>query len=993
MGWRNAGTIVGTGAKILPYSGEDINTKDSNGDGMPDAWSKRNGIDPYGPNASLGDMDNDGLSNYAEYLISTRYALAGVNPRSAQSLNQLPDYFNKPSGSKLTYGFMFSDHDFIEDWWEGNYMPSVASPFIYDPLQDSDADGWSNWAEARYSQAVMSTRPDIKERVIIGGRTITEIPVPLIETYVSYKGVQAAGSVVIQAYANPDMNGTPDAKWILAIGGDVEAQTLPLGFYEDKVVKTYLTPGSVVPGSFNIQFTDTLSGLSITNGYDRDGILYANALTAGAKDTPIGTINYVNGEIVMNMGFYQGEQLIVTAPQAGAATNAVATYVDVDASYIDVFYSTKLLGGWPQKLYLGRPTEGMIKGGTNYFFAFLDVGGTADSWDAGEPAGISTPFATVIGWDKNLLSLQLTDYTPYNLRLSLSSGLRSEDVVLAGGGAQGGGAAAAGTGYRRVRIQRSSIVTSGFTQHTIFDKVIYGRDYIHEGDIMNLPRFGGYGLDWGLIEVDFPLNTWKAVYKVYVGDADVLTQNTLIATFTNQFDTVRTVAAPVAPAHGAYVYSIRPSFSWSVVSSNNGYNAFAFELRSGGQAGTLVSPITARQVPTKDASTGYYVWEAPFYMGDKMVNGSPTVNNGVYYWRVQMLNSKYSTWSSTEWSPWRIFRWDVNTPLPPVGTATNLNGSSAGYGQLRAVVKYFGAVTNTVANRVILQAFQNRSFTGQPAAQYAFSASQNTMLTNLSLSATNHIPMRGLKPGVYYVRAFIDSNTNSVLDSWESWGYANYLGEQKSYYDVRPVTVSYSSITPLATVYIEDADTDQDWFPDAYEYELNRTYSDFLERTGPDQTSTNRGDAELNFTLETPGSFPEVMMAMSSGSSEQQEAIIKLVSTEGQVVTPAVKPSVMIENLSFGKSGPSLAFDLTPAQPAKYTSALFTALMDTISAQAAQTTYRYNVRFSETLNAPRPWMTIAESGTVSVVNGETIKSPDYKNPVAGANGFFYVEIE
>ncbi len=992
MGWRNAGTIVGTGAKILPYSGEDINTKDSNGDGMPDAWSKRNGIDPYGPNASLGDMDNDGLSNYAEYLISTRYALAGVNPRSAQSLNQLPDYFNKPSGSKLTYGFMFSDHDFIEDWWEGNYMPSVASPFIYDPLQDSDADGWSNWAEARYSQAVMSTRPDIKERVIIGGRTITEIPVPLIETYVSYKGVQAAGSVVIQAYANPDMNGTPDAKWILAIGGDVEAQTLPLGFYEDKVVKTYLTPGSVVPGTFIIQFTDTLSGLSITNGYDRDGILYANALTAGAKDTPIGTINYVSGEIVVNMGFYQGEQLIVTAAQAGAVTNA-ATYVDVDASYIDVFYSTKLLGGWPQKLYLGRPTEGMIKGGTNYFFAFLDVGGTADSWDAGEPAGISTPFATVIGWDKNLLSLQLTDYTPYNLRLSLSTGLRSEDVVLAGGGAQGGGAVAAGTGYRRVRIQRSSIVTSGFTQHTIFDKVIYGRDYIHEGDIMNLPRFGGYGLDWGLIEVDYPLNAWKAVYKVYVGDADVLTQNTLIATFTNQFDTVRTVAAPVAPAHGAYVYSIRPSFSWSVVSSNNGYNAFAFELRSGGQAGTLVSPITARQVPTKDASTGYYVWEAPFYMGDKMVNGSPTVNNGVYYWRVQMLNSKYSTWSSTEWSPWRIFRWDVNTPLPPVGTATNLNGSSAGYGQLRAVVKYFGAVTNTVANRVILQAFQNRSFTGQPAAQYAFSASQNTMLTNLSLSATNAIPMRGLKPGVYYVRAFIDSNTNSVLDSWESWGYANYLGEQKSYYDVRPVTVSYSSITPLATVYIEDADTDQDWFPDAYEYEEYRAFSNFLEQTGPDQTSTNRGDGELNFSLLNPGSFPEVMMAMSAGSSEQQEAIIKLVSTEGQVVTPAVKPSVIIENLSFGKSGPSLAFDLTPAQPAKYTSALFTALMDTISAQAAQTTYRYNVRFSETLNAPRPWTTIAESGTVSVVNGETIKSPDYKNPVAGANGFFYVEIE
>jgi subtilisin family serine protease len=991
MGWRNAGTIVGTGAKILPYPGEDINTKDSNGDGLPDAWSKNNGIDPYGPNASLADMDNDGLSNYAEYLISTRYALANVNPRSAKSLNQLPDYFNKPAGSKLTYGFMFSDHDFIEDWWEELYMPDAASPFIYDPLLDVDADGWSNWAEARYSQAVMNTRPDRKESVIIGGRTITEAPIPLIEAYVSYKGVQPVGNVVIQSYASPEMNGLPDAKWILAVGGEQQDETLPLGFYEAKTIQTYLTPGSVVPGTFQIQFTDTITGLVAINGFDRDGIIYATKVEYEATNTvSIGNINYITGEVVADMGFYQGMKLGVGDAVVDAGTTGTTTYVEADKSYIDVFYSSKLPGGWPQKLYLGRPDVGMVKGGTNYFFAFIDAGGAADDWDAGEPAGVSTPFATEIGWDKNTLSLQLTDYTPYNLRLSLSSGQRSEDVVLGGGaagGGAGGGTAAGTSGYKHVRILRSSVQTSGFAQGVIFDKVIYGRDYIHEGDIMTLSRYGGYGLDWGLIDVDFPSNVWKVAYKVYVGDSDVLTNNTLVATFTNQFDTVRAVATPVAPAHGAYVYSVRPTFAWTVASSNNGYNAFAFELRSGSTAGPLVYPVTTRQVPTRDSSTGHFVWEAPFYMGDKN-----TVNNGVYYWRVQMLNSKFTTVTSTEWSSWRIFRWDVNTPLPPVGTATNLNGSSAGYGQLRAVVKYFGAVTNTVANRVILQAFKNRSFTGYPAAQYAYSASQNMLLTNLNLSVTNSIILRGLKPGTYYVRAFLDSNTNNVLDRWESWGYANYFGEQKALYDVRPVEVSYSSISPLATVYMEDADTDQDWFPDAYEYELNRSATNFLELTGPSDAWSYRGDGEINPTL--LGSFVEIMMFMSSGSSEQLDQIVKLVSTDGQVTTPAVSASVNIENLSFGSQGPVLSFEVKPARPAQFTSALFALVMGTSSAPVSQSqTYRYNVRFSETLSAPRSTWTTVESGTVSVdADGQTVRTPDSWNPQSGPNGFFYVEI-
>lgn len=987
MGWRNAATVMGGGAYILPYQGEDLSTKDSNGDGLPDAWSQANGIDPYGPSAALGDMDNDGLSNYAEYLISERYKFDTLDPRIARTKNQFLDYFNKPAGARLTYGFMFSDHDFIEDWWEEPYLPTVANPYVYDPKQDADSDGWSNWEEARYSQAVASVRPDMHEQNIINGRTVTESPIPIIDTRLSYNGIRTVGNVVIQAYVNPEMNGPADATWTLALGGAIQNEVLQLGFYENRSVRTYLAPGSVVPGTFQVRFTDTWTGQIANNGYDWDGIIYAEALDGTGPDIQMGTINYATGEIVINMGVYNNSHIVIDAATYPANRDS---YVDIQTAYVDINYSTKLPTGWPQHLNLGRPDQGVIKGGTNYFFAFLDIGGTAGAWDPGEPAGISTPFGTSIGWDKNELDIHLTDYTPNYLRLSLATGLRSEDVIFGQGGQGGGGGQNAGTGYRHVRIIRSSVQTSAFTAGPIFDKIIYGRDYIHEGDLITMPNYEGYGFDWGFKGMLTPSAVGSAVYKVYVGDADIVTNNTLIATFTNKFDAARAVATTVLPQHGGYVYSARPTFTWKLASTNSGYNAFAFELRSRSSTGPLVYPITVRQVPMRDSTTDNYIWEAPFYM-DKT-----NMNNGVYYWRVQMLNSKFSATNSTasEWSSWKLFRWEANQPLPSVGTATNLNGSSSGYGQLRAVVKYFGAVTNNVGDRVILQAFNNRGFTGYPAAQYSFTAGQTTQITNMSLSATNAVIMRGLKPGTYYVRAFLDSNANGVYDSWESWGYANYYGERKSMYDVRPVEVKFSAISSLATIYIEDADTDQDWFPDAYEYELNPTFADFLERTGPSDDWKYRGDSEINPKLDT-SSFIAMMAYMTSGTSDQQDAFFSMAVAGDTSLSTSTPAAVTIQSLNVGATGAILDWALIPSQPAQSVNTFVNAVLGAPAATStsAAKNYTYNVRYSASLETPRPWP-IVKSTTVTVDSDGTKKGASTVTDanVTGETGFFYVEV-
>ena len=129
-------------------------------------------------------------------------------------------------------------------------------------------------------------------------------------------------------------------------------------------------------------------------------------------------------------------------------------------------------------------------------------------------------------------------------------------------------------------------------------------------------------------------------------------------------------------------------------------------------------------------------------------------------------------------------------------------------------------------------------------------------------SVTNNCTLYGLLPkcahdgellkGTYYIRAYIDSNGNFKKDDWESWGC-----------DRTPITLDPSDTAlKVASVYIEDADTDQDWLPDAWEFVKHGNLDHENAYVDPDgqiilRTSTYNefanGNGIANFSKFLPG--------------------------------------------------------------------------------------------------------------------------------------------
>ena len=981
-GWFNAGTLYGAQTAVIDTYPANPST-DNDDDGLPDTWEMTYGFDAYdstGENGALADPDGDGLSNYAEYLASAVYGFHAVNPRLFSTTQSVSDYFLR-TGS-LYLGEMFTDHDFMEDAWEDGFAPDKVSAAIYDAHLDNDEDGWSNWAEARFSAAKNDVRPDQVMSVTSAGQSRHELPIPVVEALVRYNGIRSEAAVVVQAYKDDAMDGQPDATFRMATGTG-SAGSMPLGDWRPRTVSGTLTPGNVQRGSVSLEFTDSWTGGSMATGFDQDGLLYRGD-PIGEYEV-IGTIDYASGAYVLDLTAFAGQTLDLVQATVGQ-TLARDQYIDCEQSSVVMNYSYRLVENWPKRLFLGRATTGYLREGLNTFFAFLDSNNDG-VWNVGEPCGMPHPAATAIGWDHNEIVIELTDYVQGYLRMAIPSGVRSEDVFK-GTASDDTGPDGQGGMEQRVRIVRTGV--DGQKRHTrvVLDKVVRSpRSWLNESDLW---AQGDLALDWGLVFVDTALDRTRLSYEVFLGETTTFT-NGAVAFFTNTFDMVRAKAVNVAPINGAYVCAARPTFKWRLpTGTETKYPAFAFEMRLGSPQGTVMYESGAMPVPARNAN-GEFVWEAPIYANTRLPNGQVFQSNKVYAWRVIAMNAKFSD-TDSNWSDWKYFRLDVNAPM-----------QSSGYGSAEARVKYYGPAAAMLTGRVKVQAYRTASFTGMPEAEYTLAGTDLAALTSLAAPVVN-ARLYGLQEsgvaGPYYLCAYIDHNGNDVRDPWESWGYANHYGVDTVLpYMARAVEVLYSAAAPRLDIVIEDADTDQDWVPDAWEYEQNPA-GDFLDLVGP--ATGAAGDTEINPYLggllsQTPAFFTMLALGTTDldgdGLGDLNELLLgsdaRSASTAGDGFTDGDKTALGLnpaDSLRLDVTGITLANGQPEVQWSVEVEKSATASLSL----APEVTYE--LLYTPSLGNPQ-WQ-VVRSGKVALDGVQTLTSQiESAVSVDPAQGFFRVRLQ
>jgi hypothetical protein len=531
--------------------------------------------------------------------------------------------------------------------------------------------------------------------------------------------------------------------------------------------------------------------------------------------------------------------------------------INLDASYVKISWSRMSVGSnIGGTYYLGDPdspgavaenggneggdnahnfsaaSRGYVREGLNSFVVFADQNNDGD-YTAGEPFGYVN--GVDVGWQGAKFAVELTETSPVFARVNVKTeendrvalyGIYSDTITITNLELTAGGATSSGTEseeggmrYMHVRVDRYSVngVRLGVGENKINlpDRILVDkymdlgvRSFLHEGDFISE---GEFDIDWshfdevaydsalgGLIGTELGPDPVEVGYRVVIDNSLLVSPVTnnisLSYVFTRRFDSFDNRQLPVDLAN-VVTYGSRPTFSWSMGKSNS-YTAFRLQVRDGtNDCAKVVYDSGINRAPAKNRE-GRYEWTAPIAPGDVMPTGETLEANGNYWWYVSMYNSKFN-WDGYSETP-GVFRTLVNAQQ---------DVDDRSYNAVAVCVKYTGpeAVLENAAVR--LEAFTTADFSGENSSRVVV-----TNKADIADSAKTipNAKLIGLPAGTYYVRAYIDSNNNFKKDNWESWGSA-----------VESVTVGAGIAMPNVGLYIEDADTDDDWVPDAYEFAQN----------------------------------------------------------------------------------------------------------------------------------------------------------------------------
>ena len=717
----------------------------------------------------------------------------------------------------------------------------------------------------------------------------------------------------------------------------------------------------------------------------------------------VGTVNLKSGAFDINLGVFKDQ--FVSNPSNSAE------YASLEDQTFRITYASQPSVGQPRDLYLGAADEGYVREGMNDIVAFADLDANG-KYTAGEPYGIVQGIN--VSWKGTSAEIELTDESPISPRFDVwSAGVALYGTTNVITTTSGESTALSATSPVRVRVVRWKVdgfpaYSYPFDARVVFDSMMDPRiaTTITEADFLDENT---HDIDWEYFSSEiansgvaayYPIK--EAEYLVVLGDGPVswsssFDTNTWVTASTQvikrKFDENRVLPVPVAavgsvsPVSSAagVVSSANPTFTWKVDSDT--YTAFRIIVTNG--TGTVYDS-GVRRAPARDAN-GVYRWTAPLYADDMTPQNKVFANKSTYGWRVAMYNAKFrSNAYSTE----------------PATFYLNVQTNGYSCGTANVAVRYFGPEESFDARAVRVQAFTSPDFTGIPVAA-GYVKGKNTLAASGAEPAVN-CTIVGLPAGKYYLHAFIDSDKDGVCDDWESSGYLCARdGTSADILVPTPVTVGPDAGSgDLAVIYIEDADTDGDGLPDAWEYakygDLSKKGIELLSETPAGEMLVNK---RLSGALELRANarVPTAGLAVTTRSSLNNAGTLALAmgaSTDGYdsfgaAITGAVSPKlaedgVSITSLEFvdGKVSITVSAETKPAE----ISAAASALVDGEALNSSGAIPVTAIVYWKPSLAARQWRVVGYSNDIVAGSGESATIDITDSEVGGDSGFFKVEV-
>ena len=740
---------------------------DSDGDGIPDGWEVYVGSDPLDPSDAVSDWDGDGLTLAEEY----DHGHFPTDPRNADT-----------DGDGILDSTAFAWH------LKGD-----------DGARDFDGDGLSNYEEYLASEVFAFGKFDPDDERTNGSRVdfyarngnlyVGEIFGHFIDKSEKGTGLGAQsitavfscrriGKVVVMAWSDerdPDMNGTPEASWTV----DKDAKFVERIMRDQTLVSEDYPQGPLKPGKYSF-------------------VAYF-ASQNGNEFSPDSEFCVVRG---VDVGF-AGGKVEMTMTEHNAITPRISLWeerTDRRGLTFDELVENVMIG----RLDLNRLE------GTNY--------------------------AEKVALFKESLASRVQIVAPSADKVRIRVVRYGIDDMFAyvAGVYEGG----LGSSFDQKvvlnkefdRRGRNYLSEQDFLAEDEFDidwKTLAGTDYMAgaivspEGEVLGTSVSGPKGAGCEVTNMTYLVVVGDGATS-FRGSSDTTTVVRALSTLvTRRFEKTRSM--PVAKDLGI-VYSASPTFTWSLPGEDKWASEFgttytAFKIQicdSTGNVKVYESPFM--RMPAQNAD-GLFTWEADVYANGQCQNSTELkrifYSLGDYTWKVSMYNAKFK---SDLWSEPATFSTAVNN-------VAEMNDN--GYGSVNVAVRYAGP--STVLDRVLVdseakgkvrvQAFATADFSGRPVAETittirddvnekAMAKLEPNATPKYLLTLTNSLPtLVGLPmKGTYYIRAYIDMNGNFVKDDWEPWGYVK-----------EPVTLE-GVRAPHVGLWIEDADTDNDLIPDAFEY-------------------------------------------------------------------------------------------------------------------------------------------------------------------------------